>query len=153
MHVPRAHNTYVGALPILSSKIDVPNEIVNLKIMKRTLWVIVTDLFSHNLVDVQDWCSSLSKIWTNHLQLLCQRIWKTLCWSIMNFIIEVAYLLEPCPLLRLKKSCIESIGFHVTRLILTYIKTLRTRDITCLKWSRMLSNSKKLHSNVSNLLI
>lgn len=61
-HVPRAHNKYAGVLAILFFKIDVPEEMVNVQIMKRTLRVIVIDLFSNSWLMCRIDVVPLSKI-------------------------------------------------------------------------------------------
>lgn len=45
-HVPRAHNKHVDALVTLDSKIVIPDEAIDVKIIKKTLQVTVVDLTS-----------------------------------------------------------------------------------------------------------
>lgn len=60
-------------------------------------------------------------------------------------------LLEPCPSQRRENSYIESISFHVKRMMPTYKSECRDRNLTGMKWSMMFPKFSRLIRNVSNL--
>lgn len=43
-HVPRAQNKLADALAMLASKVDIPDEVTNVKVMKKTLRATATEL-------------------------------------------------------------------------------------------------------------
>lgn len=66
------------------------------------------------------------EVWINHLQLRMWRISKTLCYSIVNCIIEeVQVLAQDLSYWRQNKSCIKSMSFCMARLMLAYIDYCR----------------------------
>lgn len=58
-HVHRAHNKNVDALAILASKVDIPEEVANIKVMKKTLRAIAAELIPKVLIEKKDWRTSI----------------------------------------------------------------------------------------------
>lgn len=53
------HNKHSYALATLASKVDVPDEIVGIKVIKRTLRATAADLVPIDSLDEQDWRGSI----------------------------------------------------------------------------------------------
>lgn len=68
--MPRSHNKLVDVLATLSSKVGVPNEVVDVKAIKKTFLTPLTDSISTDVIDEHDWRSSVVLNIKLHIQLL-----------------------------------------------------------------------------------
>lgn len=80
-HVPRAQNKHADALTTLASKVDIPKEVANIKVMKNTLRATSTELIPEVLIDKEDWHTLI-------IQKLAQPLYSVITRALKNFVLK-----------------------------------------------------------------
>lgn len=59
--IPQTYNKHVYALLALAAKIDIPDKVIDVRIIKMTLPAATADLIHANPINEQDWRASITQ--------------------------------------------------------------------------------------------